>query len=319
MSKLYREVFSECAPSEDFEARILNATVYNKRKVMSLSAKVLISCAVVVAVLLGGMLSVSAVTGNSPYEAISSFFAGGTEEVTEELTTGEEPTEPAEESSTEPLTEVSEAHTETPTAETTRKQAVQEKAYYNEWLEKNGKWYYYGADGKKVKYWHQIDDDWYYFNSDGSLAVNTTTIDGCYVDNSGRWIEDYTQPNFHREYTNNNPLPDSQAPVMDISSITITRDHHAVTIDNPEEAKSFAHNCINIGTGTRVKNISPSLDLIYDITVYFADGNGCITDDSKLEEKIFCDTATNKKFLYLNEYLVEFDCTELDKFWEQNK
>lgn len=56
------------------------------------------------------------------------------------------------------------------------------------WLENEGKWYYLGTDGKMRSGWVQDQGNWYYLNSDGTMASNTT-IDGCYLNEKGIWID----------------------------------------------------------------------------------------------------------------------------------
>lgn len=62
----------------------------------------------------------------------------------------------------------------------------------NDWREltwKNSKaWYYFGADGKMLSNaWLYWNGDWYYLTSSGAMATNKT-IDGFYVDGTGRYI-----------------------------------------------------------------------------------------------------------------------------------
>lgn len=57
------------------------------------------------------------------------------------------------------------------------------------WYNDNGKWYYLDNDGSMHTGWVQTSPgDWYYMNSDGSMAVNTT-VEGCYVNETGKWIQ----------------------------------------------------------------------------------------------------------------------------------
>lgn len=57
------------------------------------------------------------------------------------------------------------------------------------WQFVNGKWYYLNtAGGEMMTGWVQPQPNvWYYLFQDGSMASNTT-IDGCWLDTSGRWI-----------------------------------------------------------------------------------------------------------------------------------
>lgn len=55
------------------------------------------------------------------------------------------------------------------------------------WLNKDGKTYYFTANGIMVEGWWQIDGNWYYFYPGaGNMAVNTT-INTFYVDQNGIW------------------------------------------------------------------------------------------------------------------------------------
>ena len=56
------------------------------------------------------------------------------------------------------------------------------------------KWYYFNTEdnaeiGKMAFGWKKIDGDWYYFALEGALYRNTTTPDGCVVDENGKWIQ----------------------------------------------------------------------------------------------------------------------------------
>ena len=55
----------------------------------------------------------------------------------------------------------------------------------------NGSWYYFAADdGHMVsKSWVNDSGYWYYLGDDGVLLTNTTTPDGCKVDENGIWIQ----------------------------------------------------------------------------------------------------------------------------------
>lgn len=52
------------------------------------------------------------------------------------------------------------------------------------WVQDKNKWYYLSSDGKMRTGWIQDQGKWYYLNSDGTIATNTT-IDGCYLNESG--------------------------------------------------------------------------------------------------------------------------------------
>ena len=55
------------------------------------------------------------------------------------------------------------------------------------WKKENGKWYYYSADGAKVKGWIKYKNIYYYLNSDGSMATGWGKIGGSwyYFDGTG--------------------------------------------------------------------------------------------------------------------------------------
>lgn len=56
----------------------------------------------------------------------------------------------------------------------------------SDWLNDNGKFYYFNADG------YMLSNVWignYYVGSDGAMLTNTTTPDGYYVGADGMWIE----------------------------------------------------------------------------------------------------------------------------------
>ena len=55
-----------------------------------------------------------------------------------------------------------------------------------EWKSNNAGWWY--TEGNSwANGWKQIDGNWYYFYSDGYMA-HDTTIDGCYLNSNGAWI-----------------------------------------------------------------------------------------------------------------------------------
>ena len=61
------------------------------------------------------------------------------------------------------------------------------------WVKTGGHWYYLNAGGAMVTGWAQIDGKWYYFskteNAIGQMLANTTTPDGCKVDENGVWVK----------------------------------------------------------------------------------------------------------------------------------
>ena len=61
--------------------------------------------------------------------------------------------------------------------------------------EEDGGWYYFhkeqdGRQGHMYTGWHVIDGKWYYFGSDGRMYYSTKTPDGYTVDASGAWVAD---------------------------------------------------------------------------------------------------------------------------------
>lgn len=60
-----------------------------------------------------------------------------------------------------------------------------------EWMQNDTGWWYNEGDSWVSNGWKLIDGNWYYFNADGYMAHNTT-IDGYYVDGSGKWISNST-------------------------------------------------------------------------------------------------------------------------------
>lgn len=62
------------------------------------------------------------------------------------------------------------------------------------WDNINGNWYYFDNYGYMKTGWLQYGDNWYYLNSDGSMAINTT-IDGCYLNDSGVWVQNNSSLN----------------------------------------------------------------------------------------------------------------------------
>ena len=63
-------------------------------------------------------------------------------------------------------------------------------ALQNQWFLYKNKWYWF-TDKCQMwnNEWLMINGRWYYFYSDGSLAVNTITPDGYWVDETGAWKE----------------------------------------------------------------------------------------------------------------------------------
>lgn len=56
------------------------------------------------------------------------------------------------------------------------------------WDNINGSWYYFDNNGYMKTGWLQDGANWYYLNPNGSMATNTT-IDGCYLNNTGIWVQ----------------------------------------------------------------------------------------------------------------------------------
>ncbi len=61
------------------------------------------------------------------------------------------------------------------------------------WLQDGGAWYYLTEAGNMVSGWNQIDGNWYYFSPSGAMLVNTTTPDGCFVNQDGIWVSEPLQ------------------------------------------------------------------------------------------------------------------------------
>ena len=63
--------------------------------------------------------------------------------------------------------------------------------YKNTWALYAGKWYLFNAEGIMLSNgWQCVNKKWYYLDSSGALLVNTTTPDGCTVNEKGEWIQD---------------------------------------------------------------------------------------------------------------------------------
>lgn len=60
-----------------------------------------------------------------------------------------------------------------------------------DWMQLDGKNYYFDSEGIMAIGWKKITDDWHYFNQDGSM-VTDTWIGGYYVNPEGIWKEDST-------------------------------------------------------------------------------------------------------------------------------
>lgn len=56
------------------------------------------------------------------------------------------------------------------------------------WSNIDGQWYYFGSDGYMKTGWINDADSWYYLKADGTMA-HDCTIDGCYLNSSGKWIQ----------------------------------------------------------------------------------------------------------------------------------
>ncbi len=58
----------------------------------------------------------------------------------------------------------------------------------SKWLKIDHKWYYFGSDGyMRAGEWILLDGAYYYLTESGALATSTV-VDGCEVDENGRWI-----------------------------------------------------------------------------------------------------------------------------------
>ena len=56
------------------------------------------------------------------------------------------------------------------------------------WFNDNGTWYYLNDDGSMKTGWLKDGANWYYLTGSGAMATNTT-INGYYVDGSGAWVQ----------------------------------------------------------------------------------------------------------------------------------
>lgn len=59
----------------------------------------------------------------------------------------------------------------------------------NQWLQINGKWYHFDADGYMDVGWRYIDGSWYYLNPDGDMA-ESGSWDGGFISSSGALVFD---------------------------------------------------------------------------------------------------------------------------------
>lgn len=325
MTNPYKEAFSQIIPSKDFEEKIFNATVNRKAKVMTVTSKAILSCSIAVAILLGSIISVSAFTDGKPYKAISSFLFGDNEETTteeitaiEELQMADEPTEAAsEEAETEPLTEVSELYDEEPTEKETQCQKVSDNNFYNEWQEVDGIWYYYNGNGNKVTEWNKIDGDWYYFFDDGSLAVNQT-IGIFYVDNGGRWVEDYNEANYSPDYSNSNANNNYRQNIISpdfysmktVQKAVITKDDQTITVEDSIVLQNVLQTLIKESVRVNTGIYTPSSKIIYRITLV-------LKDDTRREIIIFYDDKTGNQYAHYDNSIISINEEELNQIWEQ--
>ncbi|WP_459477392.1 hypothetical protein [Clostridium saccharoperbutylacetonicum] len=63
------------------------------------------------------------------------------------------------------------------------------EGWVEETVQGNSFWYYYDSNGDRVTDWIKWEGDWYYCYSDGTMAKDTV-VDGCYVNNNGKWTKD---------------------------------------------------------------------------------------------------------------------------------
>lgn len=56
------------------------------------------------------------------------------------------------------------------------------------WSNIDGQWYYFDSNGYMKTGWINDGDSWYYLKSDGTMA-HDCTIDGCYLNSWGKWIQ----------------------------------------------------------------------------------------------------------------------------------
>ena len=60
------------------------------------------------------------------------------------------------------------------------------------WRQVNGKWYFLRSNGAMAKnQWEKVEENgqWFYLGPDGAMLTNTTTPDGCRVNESGAWVQ----------------------------------------------------------------------------------------------------------------------------------
>ena len=58
------------------------------------------------------------------------------------------------------------------------------------WKSLGGRWYYFTGSGALAKNrWMEDQGSWFYIGADGYILTNTTTPDGCQVDQNGRWVQ----------------------------------------------------------------------------------------------------------------------------------
>jgi glucan-binding YG repeat protein len=58
----------------------------------------------------------------------------------------------------------------------------------NDWINDNGVWYYFKANGAMSTGWVNDNGIWYYFDTSGAMLTNTT-VDGYVLGANGAWIK----------------------------------------------------------------------------------------------------------------------------------
>ena len=59
---------------------------------------------------------------------------------------------------------------------TDTREVIIEKIPYTGWQKIDGKWYYYGSDGKAATGWKKVGEKWYYFNTEGVMQTGWQKI-----------------------------------------------------------------------------------------------------------------------------------------------
>lgn len=147
------------------------------------------------------------------------------------------------------------------------------------WMQNGDAWYYLGSDGEMKTGWIQYKNKSYYLDYEGSMVIDTT-IDGCYLNDSGL-IEDL--PKAQKQSNKGNSEP--------------SKSDGKITVDG---AKDLIYS--NIDANDRVFLINGQAEYITEVTPNSGDGQAQkIYDNLGVKENMYKFNANYNSSFFVSE------------------